>query len=73
MQAQDIGAIKVVDKADPCPFCGNVDLVFVVMTISYTWPCKCTNCGASGPIGSTDPDNAYKKWNERHVASMKER
>lgn len=54
-------------ETNPCPFCGKRELIVVVVTICYTWVCRCMSCGASGPIGSINPEGAYKKWNERYM------
>lgn len=49
----------------PCPFCGGVAELKAPGYEHYSpcW-CKCTQCGAEGPVKSSELE-AEKGWNER--------
>lgn len=57
-------------KLKPCPFCGgNAKLMapgykhYLLHRYSPHW-CKCTQCGAEGPVKASDSE-AVEGWNKR--------
>lgn len=56
---------KMTEKLKPCPFCGGAAKLNApgYVFCSPYW-CKCTRCGAEGPIESSKLE-AEKGWNKR--------
>ena len=55
----------------PCPFCGNVKLLYIEHmkeTILHPYRVVCDNCGAAG--GYQDIGNHIKAWNRRALPAV---
>lgn len=52
------------NELKPCPFCGSKDVFAVPTDAFWGHVVSCNNCGASGPMASTE-EEAIAGWNDR--------
>lgn len=55
---------KLLEYADPCPFCESPELNLLEEAVTEKWYIYCDNCGACGPIASRQ-NFAVSLWNGR--------
>jgi hypothetical protein len=55
---------RLLEYADPCPFCENTEMSILVEAVTDKWYIYCDHCGCCGPIAARQ-NLAVSLWNER--------